>query len=96
MDSAGWHACGVTLMRTLGICSYSKGRSKMITYVEHLRSFFKRTFYSTYITRQDLCLHTDLLEGKIVRCSECMNKKIGCYSDIWNNMDDKILHEILK
>lgn len=96
MDFAGWYARGVTLMGTLNICSCSKERSKMITYVEHLRSFFKRTFYSTYIARQDLCLHTDLLEGKIVRCSECMNKKIGCYSDIWNNMDDKILHEILK
>ena len=68
----------------------------MIAYVEHLRSFFKRTFYSTYIASQDPCLHADLLEGKIVRCSECMDKKIGCYSDIWNKMDDKILHEILK
>ena len=96
MDFAGRYARGVSLMGTLSICSCNKGRNKMITYVEHLRSFFKRTFYSTYIARQDLCLHTDLLEGKIVRCSECMNKKIGCYSDIWNNMDDKILHEILK
>ena len=96
MDFAGWYARGVSLMGTLSICSYSKGRSKMITYVEHLRSFFKRTFYSTYIASQDPCLHADLLEGKIVRCSECMDKKIGCYSDIWNNMDDKILHEILK
>ena len=96
MDFAGWYARGVSLMGTLSIYSYSKGRSKMITYVKHLRSFFKRTFYSTYIARQDLCLHTDLLEGKIVRCSECMNKKIGCYSDLWNNVNDKILHEILK
>ena len=96
MDFAGWYARGATLMKTLSICSYSKGRSKMITYVEHLRSFFKRTFYSTYIASQDPCLHADLLEGKIVRCSECMDKKIGCYSDIWNKMDDKILHEILK
>ena len=93
MDFAGWYVYGVTLMGTLSICSCSKGRSKMITYVEQLRSFFK---YSTYIARQDLCLHTDLLEGKIVRCSECMNKKIGCYSDLWNNIHDKVLHEILK
>ena len=97
MDFAGWYARGATLMKTLSICSYSKGRSKMIAYVEHLRSFFKRISYSTSnIARYDLCLRTDLLEGKIVCCSECMNKKIGCYSDIWNNMDDKILHEILK
>ena len=97
MDFAGWYARGVSLMGTLSICSYSKGRSKMITYVKHLRSFFKRISYSTSnIAMQDLCLHTDLLEGKIVRCSECMSKKIGCYSGIWNNMDDKILHEILK
>lgn len=69
----------------------------MITYVKHLKAFLDRTLYSTSnIARHDLCLHTDLLEGKIVRCSECMSKKIGCYSDIWNNMDDKVLHEILK
>ena len=93
MDFAGWYVYGATPMKILDICFYSKGRSNMITYVKHLRNFFKRT---SNIARYDICLHTDLLEGKIVRCSECMNKKIGCYSDIWNNMDDKILHEILK
>ena len=69
----------------------------MITYVKHLKEFIDRTLYSTSnIARNDLCLHTDLLEGKIVCCSECMNKKIGCYSDLWNNVNDKVLHEILK
>ena len=97
MDFAGWYARGVSLMGTLSICSYSKGRSKMITYVKHLKAFINRTLYSTSnIARYDLCLRTYLLEGQIVCCSECMNKKVGCYNDTWNNMDDKILHEILK